>query len=235
MCKILLTLYFSQKEENYVDDEDQRNADLSANSLPENIHATPPVKNSSIVKQSSAHTTGDLIGEKVDISGSNTLIGSERLSSICLFPVTSLNNEKQVPNTAENQVCELRPQGTDDPCVQVERPGSGGSYKIKSNSLKGEHSSDGIKEPLQHISVKNNSKVEGKLCQAEFPGTTPSNGTNTSVSEADTSDEITNWNRSNGFLRPRIFCLQHALEAVELLQSNGGVHVLVTCHSGGNP
>ncbi|KAF8397713.1 hypothetical protein HHK36_016635 [Tetracentron sinense] len=40
------------------------------------------------------------------------------------------------------------------------------------------------------------------------------------------------WNTSNGYLRPRIFCLEHALEIEELLHSKGGVNVLVICHSG---
>nr|CAD1835978.1 unnamed protein product [Ananas comosus var. bracteatus] len=44
-------------------------------------------------------------------------------------------------------------------------------------------------------------------------------------------DEVTKWNTHNGFLRPRIFCLQHALEIEELLQSKGSAHVLIICHS----
>ncbi|KAI3857007.1 hypothetical protein MKX03_027867 [Papaver bracteatum] len=35
----------------------------------------------------------------------------------------------------------------------------------------------------------------------------------------------------NGFLRPRIFCLEHGQEIVELLQSKGGADVLIICHS----
>ena len=40
------------------------------------------------------------------------------------------------------------------------------------------------------------------------------------------------WNANNKFLRPRSFCLEHAVEIVELLQSKGGANVLVICHSG---
>lgn len=40
------------------------------------------------------------------------------------------------------------------------------------------------------------------------------------------------WNTSNVFLRPRIFCLEHALEVEELLQCRGGANVLIICHSG---
>ncbi|KAK7848572.1 putative lysine-specific demethylase elf6 [Quercus suber] len=41
----------------------------------------------------------------------------------------------------------------------------------------------------------------------------------------------TQWNTSSKFLRPRIFCLEHAIEIVELLQSKGGVNMLMICHS----
>lgn len=40
------------------------------------------------------------------------------------------------------------------------------------------------------------------------------------------------WSRVSGFLRPRIFCLEHGLEIEELLQSKGGADVLIICHSG---
>lgn len=46
------------------------------------------------------------------------------------------------------------------------------------------------------------------------------------------SHENTEWVSSNGFNRPRIFCLQHALEVEELLQCKGGANVLIICHSG---
>ncbi|CAK9174843.1 unnamed protein product [Ilex paraguariensis] len=39
------------------------------------------------------------------------------------------------------------------------------------------------------------------------------------------------WNTSSGFLRPRIFCLEHAIQIEELLHSKGGANVLVICHS----
>ncbi|KAF3971608.1 hypothetical protein CMV_004807 [Castanea mollissima] len=39
------------------------------------------------------------------------------------------------------------------------------------------------------------------------------------------------WNTSSKFLRPRIFCLEHAIEIVELLQPKGGVNMLMICHS----
>ena len=39
------------------------------------------------------------------------------------------------------------------------------------------------------------------------------------------------WDNS-GFLRPRIFCLEHAVQVEKLLQSKGGSKMLVICHSG---
>ncbi|KAK6144758.1 hypothetical protein DH2020_021578 [Rehmannia glutinosa] len=39
------------------------------------------------------------------------------------------------------------------------------------------------------------------------------------------------WNISNASQKPRIFCLEHAIEIETLLNSKGGVNVLVICHS----
>ncbi|XWS66173.1 hypothetical protein CRYUN_Cryun05aG0177200 [Craigia yunnanensis] len=39
------------------------------------------------------------------------------------------------------------------------------------------------------------------------------------------------WDTSNKYLRPRIFCLEHAVQVEELLQSKGGAKMLVICHS----
>ncbi|KAG4983951.1 hypothetical protein JHK87_028700 [Glycine soja] len=39
------------------------------------------------------------------------------------------------------------------------------------------------------------------------------------------------WNTSSKFLRPRIFCLEHAVQIFEMLQSKGGANVLIICHS----
>lgn len=40
------------------------------------------------------------------------------------------------------------------------------------------------------------------------------------------------WDISNASLKPRVFCLEHAIEIEELLSSSGGANVLVICHSG---
>nr|XP_043632559.1 probable lysine-specific demethylase ELF6 [Erigeron canadensis] len=39
------------------------------------------------------------------------------------------------------------------------------------------------------------------------------------------------WNMSNGYLRPRIFCLEHAGKVEEMLESMGGAKLLILCHS----
>ncbi|KAI4995422.1 hypothetical protein ZWY2020_035325 [Hordeum vulgare] len=39
------------------------------------------------------------------------------------------------------------------------------------------------------------------------------------------------WNITSAFVRPRIFCLQHALEIEELLEGKGGAHALIICHA----
>ncbi|KAK6929177.1 JmjN domain [Dillenia turbinata] len=39
------------------------------------------------------------------------------------------------------------------------------------------------------------------------------------------------WNTSTEFLRPRIFCLEHAIQVEKLLQSKGGANLLIICHS----
>ncbi|XP_073293308.1 lysine-specific demethylase ELF6-like isoform X2 [Primulina huaijiensis] len=50
--------------------------------------------------------------------------------------------------------------------------------------------------------------------------------------EAASTVEITKrWNISNAFSKPRIFCLEHAMEIEELLCLEGGANVLVICHS----
>ncbi|PKU67351.1 lysine-specific demethylase REF6 isoform X1 [Dendrobium catenatum] len=42
---------------------------------------------------------------------------------------------------------------------------------------------------------------------------------------------VPKWDVSNILLRPRVFCLQHAIEVEELLHNRGGVHIRVICHS----
>ncbi|XVF23609.1 hypothetical protein REPUB_Repub13aG0054200 [Reevesia pubescens] len=39
------------------------------------------------------------------------------------------------------------------------------------------------------------------------------------------------WDSCNKYMRPRIFCLEHAVQVEELLQSKGGAKMLVICHS----
>ncbi|KAH0451821.1 hypothetical protein IEQ34_019120 [Dendrobium chrysotoxum] len=42
---------------------------------------------------------------------------------------------------------------------------------------------------------------------------------------------VPKWDVSNILLRPRVFCLQHAIEVEELLHNRGGGHIRVICHS----
>jgi hypothetical protein len=49
---------------------------------------------------------------------------------------------------------------------------------------------------------------------------------------SDNCEKTINWNTNCTFTRPRIFCLQHALEIEEFLEGKGGVHALIICHSG---
>ncbi|XP_031257332.1 probable lysine-specific demethylase ELF6 [Pistacia vera] len=39
------------------------------------------------------------------------------------------------------------------------------------------------------------------------------------------------WNTSSKYLRPRIFCLEHAVQIEEIFRSKGGANILVVCHS----
>jgi len=84
------------------------------------------------------------------------------------------------------------------------------------------------------MNTKTNPAREIVLSNAIVPGTKPFSEAHSlhGVPVKTSSNEKTKWNSSHGFNRPRIFCLQHALEVEELLHSEGGAHVLVICHSG---
>jgi len=84
------------------------------------------------------------------------------------------------------------------------------------------------------MNTKTNSAREIVLSKAIVPGTKPFSETHSihGVPVKTSSSERTKRTSSHGFNRPRIFCLQHALEVDELLHSKGGAHVLVICHSG---
>ena len=42
------------------------------------------------------------------------------------------------------------------------------------------------------------------------------------------------WDMNDELLRPRIFCLEHAVQIKELLEPRGGARMLIICHSGEN-
>ncbi|GER35192.1 zinc finger protein [Striga asiatica] len=45
------------------------------------------------------------------------------------------------------------------------------------------------------------------------------------------AETVSEWNTSDITLKPRIFCLEHAIEIEKLLSSKGGANILVICHS----
>jgi len=99
-----------------------------------------------------------------------------------------------------------------------------------SNTDFSNHLPAGLRESMN---TKTNSAREIILSKAIVPGTKPFSETHSIHGvPVKTSNEKTKWTSSHGFNRPRIFCLQHALEVDELLRSKGGAHVLVICHSG---
>ncbi|KAE9611436.1 putative transcription factor & chromatin remodeling &Metalloenzymes JmjC family [Lupinus albus] len=85
--------------------------------------------------------------------------------------------------------------------------------------------------------------VNHHLVQDSFLNSTVSlhsSASNLCVSELSSAKESSNqslktfnkcWNASSKFLRPRIFCLEHAVQIVDMLQSKGGANVLIICHS----
>ncbi|KAH9302887.1 hypothetical protein KI387_014470, partial [Taxus chinensis] len=82
------------------------------------------------------------------------------------------------------------------------------------------------------MTVRNN-----KTQPCDIVGATMSHVAETSSLQGktyDTSRQSTNaaslWKPAKGFLRPRVFCLEHALEMKEQLQPMGGAHILILCH-----
>ncbi|XP_062216779.1 probable lysine-specific demethylase SE14 [Phragmites australis] len=59
----------------------------------------------------------------------------------------------------------------------------------------------------------------------------PSDSHDIDVPAVECCGNTINWNTNCTFARPRIFCLQHALEIEKLLEGKGGVHALIICHS----
>lgn len=93
-----------------------------------------------------------------------------------------------------------------------------------------------------HLSIHKRGGVFGPKdahCSPHFGGTHPEDSTSVpdvnclseNLSIASIPKFEKGWNTFSKFLRPRSFCLQHAVEIVELLQKKGGANVLVICHS----
>ncbi|CAL9204061.1 unnamed protein product [Musa hybrid cultivar] len=209
--------------------EEQRNPDARSNSHEDTVNVSL-VENQSAVKESLSDTTPDMIGEDVERSRFCHLIGPEKLSTGNSLPVNCASNEEhqQILSLMERQIHELRAQDKNDGCVQAKRTHCSCTYET--TVVCGQHSCDKMKEPGPHISLTSHSEVDNKACQGDYPGNISLDETD-DVPERKSSDEISNWNTCNGFLRPRIFCLQHALEIEDLLRCKGGVRVLIICHS----
>lgn len=83
------------------------------------------------------------------------------------------------------------------------------------------------------FSMKANVQIFSFLCSAEDPSLVPNVMSPAKDPLIPSTTKLNkDWNTVNKFLRPRSFCLEHAVEIVELLQSKGGANVLVICHSG---
>ncbi|XP_022990199.1 probable lysine-specific demethylase ELF6 [Cucurbita maxima] len=93
-----------------------------------------------------------------------------------------------------------------------------------------------------HLSTHKRGGVLGSKdvhCSPHFDGTHPEDSTSVpdvnclskdpSVGSVPKFDK--GWNTFSKFLRPRSFCLLHAVDTVELLQKKGGANILVICHS----
>ncbi|KAL0907513.1 hypothetical protein M5K25_021928 [Dendrobium thyrsiflorum] len=103
------------------------------------------------------------------------------------------------------------------------------SNKCVSDSSANAFCSHGIRSC---VSVK---KLEG-ICRLKTSKTVENGSSSDSgpFSEDESVKEkvsVPKWDISNILLRPRVFCLQHAIEVEELLHNRGGGHIRVICHS----
>ncbi|XP_019428053.1 PREDICTED: probable lysine-specific demethylase ELF6 isoform X2 [Lupinus angustifolius] len=76
--------------------------------------------------------------------------------------------------------------------------------------------------------------VDHHLVQDSSPNSTASLHSSVSTKESSNLSLKAfdkHWNASSKFLRPRIFCLEHAVQIVNMLQCKGGANVLIICHS----
>lgn len=83
------------------------------------------------------------------------------------------------------------------------------------------------------FSVKD-TKIKIKLSKKDFHRSQDHNCSPTSNDQAICPKVRTamEWDVSTVSLKPRVFCLEHAIEVEELLSSRGGANVLAICHSG---
>ncbi|GAB2276778.1 hypothetical protein Dimus_011493 [Dionaea muscipula] len=83
--------------------------------------------------------------------------------------------------------------------------------------------------PALHPSVAGAAKVAQSM-ESKASNLHNNNNNNDFVSDlVKTCDK--RWNISDEFLRPRILCLEHAVQTEEILRANGGANMLIICHS----
>ncbi|KAG9138891.1 hypothetical protein Leryth_007509 [Lithospermum erythrorhizon] len=79
-----------------------------------------------------------------------------------------------------------------------------------------------------------NSMVHGSSAVAKLENELPAR-IDTSLLNTDQASAahklLEGWNGSSGFLRPRLFCLEHAVQTERLLHARGGANILAICHS----
>ncbi|KAM1268831.1 hypothetical protein ACFX13_001133 [Malus domestica] len=117
------------------------------------------------------------------------------------------------------------------PFMSVVQPSEKASKKLQTENFmaQGSPGVSGLEKshsfPDCHTSVKGNVTEEDLV---SVPNVTPPSNAPLIPSTAKLKK---GWNTVNKFLRPRSFCLDHAVEIVDLLQCKGGANMLVICHS----
>ncbi|TVU48357.1 hypothetical protein EJB05_07991, partial [Eragrostis curvula] len=116
-------------------------------------------------------------------------------------------------NSQRNNVC-LTENELDGPLLQHSNCLHSCSIENALHSFSSREKSDNV--PADSLSSELSKQIDRCDIDAKF---------------LDNCENTSTWNTSCTFARPRIFCLQHALEIEELLEGKGGVHALIICHS----
>nr|XP_029119785.1 lysine-specific demethylase SE14 isoform X2 [Elaeis guineensis] len=213
--------FYSDLEQNGIKPEEWRKADLTCNlSLEQSGHASDAP---SAIKEPSSYSTKvpEVTCESIVQTRADNTLGT------CILSNNSANDMEYLHmfSPMEHLVGEQNLQSENTVCA----PGKE-SVCQHSNEL---HSFDKEKEYDGTVHMKTDAIFQNDLCCSNPSSAKPLNKTERllGTTVARCCHENTKWNTSNGFLRSRIFCLQHALEIEELLRCKGGAHVLIICHS----